>query len=241
MVRCPTALSVVLFLPVWVLGGVGSVLAQDAASSADQPMVSFTQDFPASTPSHYSLRVSKDGKASYESVGKLTPEADGDPFAYNFTLSSDSVALVFELAATAKYFARDVDYKKGNLANTGKKVLAYEDSARHYKTEYNYSSHQEIQQLTKLFQGIALTMEFARHLQFFKRYQPLALEGDLKRMEEMAKDNDLRELQAVAPVLREIADDKSILNVSRVRAQRLLVLAGPSAAASPASSPETAR
>ena len=232
MARRRTVLFIGL-LSVWMLKTWSVACAQPEAVPSGQPAVSFTQDFPASTPSHYSLRVAKDGNASYESVGKLTPEAEGDPFSYNFTMSGDSVAHIFELAATAKYFQRDVDYKKGNLANTGNKVLAYEDSTRHYKAEYNYSSHQEIQQLTKLFQSIALTMEFARHLQFYRRYQPLALEGDLKRMEEMAKDNDLRELQAIAPVLQNIADDKSILNVSRVRAQRLLALAGPAAVPSP--------
>jgi hypothetical protein len=188
------------------------------------PVVSFTQDFPESTPSHYSLRVAKNGKASYESMGKLTPEAEGDPFSYSFTMSEANVSRIFELAAGAKYFDRDVDYRKGRQANTGKKVLRYEDATRQQQTEYNYSTHSEIQQLTKSFQSIALTMEFARHLQYFRRYQPLALEEDLKRMEEMAKDDDLKELQAIAPILQAIAEDKSVLNVARVRAQRLLAL-----------------
>ncbi len=192
-------------------------------SAPPLPAVTFTQDFPESTPSHYSLRVAKDGSARYESMGKLTPEAEGDPFSYSFTMSENSVARIFELAASAKYFDRDVDYKKGRQANTGKKTLRYEDSTRQQQTEYNYSTHSEIQQLTKSFQSIALTMEFARHLQYFRRYQPLALDDDLKRMEEMAKEDDLKELQAIAPILHDIAEDKSILNVARVRAQRLLV------------------
>jgi len=193
-------------------------------SAPPLPAVTFTQDFPESTPSHYSLRVARDGTARYESVGKLTPEAEGDPFSYSFTMSEGNVSRIFDLAAAAKYFDRDVDYKKGRQANTGKKTLSYEDSRHQQQTEFNYSSHVEIQQLTKAFQSIALTMEFARHLQYFHRYQPLALEDDLKRMEEMAKENDLRELHAVAPILQEIAQDKTILNVSRARAQRLLAL-----------------
>jgi DNA-directed RNA polymerase subunit F len=193
-------------------------------SAPPLPAVTFTQDFPESTPSHYSLRVAKDGTARYESMGKLTPEAEGDPFSYSFTISEASVARIFELAASAKYFDRDVDYKKGRQANTGKKTLRYEDPTHRQQTEYNYSTYSEIQQLTKSFQSIALTMEFARHLQYFRRYQPLALEEDLKRMEEMAKDNDLKELQAIAPILQDIAEDKAVLNVARVRAQRLLAL-----------------
>ena len=195
-----------------------------AVCSAQEITITFTQDFPESTPSHYSLRVAKTSEARYESVGKLTPEAEGDPFSYAFTISETTTAKIFDLAATAKYFTTDVDYKKGHQANTGKKVLAYDDGALHHHTEYNYSTRQEIQQLTKLFQSIALTMEFARHLQYFHRYQPLALEDDLKRMEEMAKEKDLSELPAIASILKEIVDDKALLNVSRARAQRLLAL-----------------
>jgi len=41
-------------------------------------------------------------------------------------------------------------------------------------------------------------------------------------MEESAKSNNLGELQAIVPILRRIAADHSVLNVTRARAQRLL-------------------
>jgi hypothetical protein len=186
------------------------------------PTVTFTLDFPESLPSHYSIRVTRDGKASYESMGKLTPDADGDPFSYNFTMSAANLARIFDLATLAQYFDDEVDYKKGRQAYTGKKTLGYKDTTRHHETVYNYSTHPEIQQLTRIFQGIAQTMESARRLQYFHHYQRLAIEDELKRIEEMAKNKDFEELQAIAPVLQEILDDKSILTVTRVRAQRLL-------------------
>jgi len=227
MDRIPAKLLLCVCIARGFVGVASLAQTEDLSSKVsvpNVPVVSFTQDFPESTPSHYSLRVAKNGKASYESMGKLTPEAEGDPFSYTFTMSEANVSRIFELAASAKYFDRDVDYKKGRQANTGKKTLKYEDATRQQQTEYNYSTHSEIQQLTKSFQSIALTMEFARHLQYFRHYQPLALEDDLKRMEEMAKDDDLKELQAIAPILQDIAEDRSILNVARVRAQRLLTL-----------------
>ena len=186
------------------------------------PTVTFTLDFPISVPEHYSLRVTRDGKASYESMGKLTPEADGDPFSYDFTMSDANRARIFELAAQAKFFEGKVDYKKGHLANTGKKNLAYQDGQIQHETAYNYSTNSAVQQLTKIFQNISATLEFARRLQYFHHYQRLALENELKRMEEMAKSNSLDEIHAVAPVLQEIADDKATLNVTRSRAVRLL-------------------
>ncbi len=197
---------------------------------ATPPSVTFTLDFPPSAPSHYLIHVTQDGKTSYESMGKLTPEADGDPFSYNFTMSGANLTRIFDLAAKAEYFDDDVDYRKGRQANTGKKTLGYQDATRHHETVYNYSTHGDIQQLTRIFQNISQTMEFARRLQYFHHYQRLAVEEELKRMEEMAKGNDLEEIQAIAPILREIADDKAILNVTRVRAQRLLARSGQAAA-----------
>ena len=212
---------------VWLLAshfGTSFAQEQNAASItvAANPAVTFTLDFPVSAPSHYSLRVSQDGKASYESMGKLTPQADGDPFSYGFVMSEANRARIFALAAQAKYFEGDVDYKKGHIANTGRKVLAYEDGEQHHEAVYNYSTNTAIQQLTQIFQSISATVESARRLQYFHHYQKLALEDELKRMEEMAKSNSLEELQAIAPVLQAIADDKATMNVTRARAQRLL-------------------
>ena len=45
-------------------------------------------------------------------------------------------------------------------------------------------------------------------------------------MEQMQREKNLGDLQAIAAVLKSIADDTSVMNVSRARALRLLALAG---------------
>jgi len=35
-------------------------------------------------------------------MGKLTPEAEGDPFSYSFTMSAADLNRIFELAASAR-------------------------------------------------------------------------------------------------------------------------------------------
>ena len=79
-----------------------------------------------------------------------------------------------------------------------------------------------MQQLTTLFQSVAATMEFGRRMTYFHRYQKLALDDELKRMEDQAKRGDLAELQAVSPVLKEIYEDTSVINVVRARARRIM-------------------
>ena len=68
---------------------------------------------------------------------------------------------------------------------------------------------------------MASTLEFARRLDFYHRYQKLALDAELKRMEDLAKGSSLAELQAAEPILRQIADDPSVINVVRARARNL--------------------
>jgi hypothetical protein len=203
-------------------------LAMSAALMAQQPVnsaptITFSLDFPQSIPDHYVITVSSDRRASYESTGKLTPQADpGEPFREEFTMSADTCKKIFELAAKAKYFEGQIDSGNKKLASTGVKVLTYTDGARKTEATYNYSPNPAVQQVTAIFQNISSTLEFGRRLEFYHHHQKLALEEELKRMEEMARSKSLEEIQALAPVLQSIVADRSVLNVTRARAQRLL-------------------
>jgi hypothetical protein len=79
-----------------------------------------------------------------------------------------------------------------------------------------------VQELTTLFQNLSTTLEFGRRLDYYYHYQKLALDEELKRMEQMLKEKNLEEVQAIAPILQKILADSSVINVTRGRAQRLL-------------------
>ena len=208
-----------------------SALAQPAHAAEPPASVSFSLDFPNSIPDHYMISVASDGHASYDSTGKLTPDAEpGDPYHTDFMLSSANCKRIFDLAAKAKYFEGKVDSGRSNLASTGVKVLTYTGGDRHTRAEYNYSPVPAVQEITTIFQSMSTTLEFGRRLDFYYHHQKLALEAELKRMEEMAKEKNLDEVQAVAPILQRSAADQSVLNVSRARAQRLLLASGSGAA-----------
>jgi hypothetical protein len=199
------------------------VVTASLAQQSPPATLSFSLDFPQSIPDHYVITVSSDRHATYDSTGKLTPESDpGDPFHDEFTVSAETCKKIFDLAAKVKYFEGQIDSGNRKLASTGVKVLKYEEGARKTEATYNYSPIPAVQQITAVFQNISTTLEFGRRLDFFYRHQKLALEDELKHMEESAKSNNLGELQAVAPILQRIAADHSVLNVTRARAQRLL-------------------
>ena len=204
-------LTVVLFVPFCI--------------AADPAIVTFSLDFPESSPEHYSIVVQSDGHVHYESSGKISSDSDvRDDYQTDVVFSEPTRSRIFELAAQAHYFSGKVDSGNKKLAFTGTKKLVYKDDKRNSSADYNYSQQPAVQQLTTLFQSVAATMEFGRRLSYFHRYQKLALDDELKRMEDQAKSGELAELQAVSPILRAIYEDASVMNVVRARALRLLAM-----------------
>jgi hypothetical protein len=203
--------------------------------------ITFDLDFPNSQPEHYSIILKSDGGGRYQSSSRLpaaaldshdadsdAPDAKGavsnnnDDFDLSFTVAAPTRQKIFDLAAKAGYFQKDVDSHHKGMAFTGKKTLGYKDAERSGESTYNYSSNAAVQELTTVMQGMGATLEFGHRLQYDLRYQKLALDEELKRMEEMSRSHQLVEVAAIQPVLDRIVADSSVINVTRARAQRLL-------------------
>jgi hypothetical protein len=215
-----------LFCVLWT-----GALAQPVAA----PTVRFTLDFPASNPLHYEVSIFADGHGSYSS--QTRPDADStssvDPahdaietYQTEFTASPSTAARIFELARQAHYFEGSLDSGKNNMAFMGAKTLGYDAPGHSTHAAYNYSSLPAVRQLTEIFQDLSAALDFGRRLDHDLHYQKLALEDELKRLEEMVNEGHLQGIFPLVPLLQKIVDDPAIVNVSRSRAQRLLAKAG---------------
>jgi hypothetical protein len=203
----------------------GAILCTLAARAADPATIKFTLKFPTSDPERYSISVTADGHGKYECSAKVSQESNEyETYQAEFELSPAGRARIFDLAAQSHFFAGKIDSGNRKLAFTGEKTLSYTDGQRSSSATYNFSNLVPVQQLTAFFQNLSATLEYGRHLTYFHRYQKLALDEELKRMEDQARNNELGELQAVQPVLQKILDDASVLNVVRARAGRLLAM-----------------
>jgi hypothetical protein len=199
------------------------ILPNLRVQAADAATVTFSLDFPKSDPAHYSISLASDGHAHYECSARISRESeDQENYETDFEFSGATRDRVFALAAQAHYFSGKIDSGNKKLAFTGAKKLTYKDATRNSNAAYNYSFLPPVLELTTLFQTTAATLEFGRHLAYFHRYQKLALDDELKRMEDEATHGNLSELQSVKPILQEIYEDPSVLNVVRARAQRIM-------------------
>ena len=200
-----------------------SAADENASDAKALPVVSFTMDFPESQPEHYVIAVPSDGPGHYESSGRLRSDSDeSDTFAFDFPISSETRSRIFALAAQAGYFRKDLDAHRKNMAFTGNKTLRYTEAKGTYESTYNYSSNSGAEELTRLFQDLSATLEFGHRLDYDSRYQKLALNEELKRMQELARNQSIAEVAAIRPILERIAADSSVVNVARARARQLM-------------------
>lgn len=221
--------KVILVLAIIVVSAGLSAIAKqnlngDSSGAAiSLPLITFTFDFPQSSPEHYVLSVDSSGKASYTSGQQPKSADDADQsFHYEFQLSDATRNQIEQLSQRANYFQGNLEHGKGRIANTGMKTLAYKDGQRSSSASFNYTSNPAAQELTRIFQSISATMEFGERLEHFHKYQKLALDEELKRMEDMVKGNSLMEVQAIAPILKRIVADQTVVNHTRARAERIL-------------------
>jgi hypothetical protein len=185
--------------------------------------VTFTIDFPNSQPEHYSIRIPSEGSGLYQSHGRLSADSDEtDSFDLVFTVTPGTREKIFVLAAKSGYFQKDVASHHKGMAFTGDKTLAYHDVQRNGECTYNFSEVPAVQELTSLLQNLSATLEFGHRLQYDHRYQKLALDEELKRMEDQSRRSELIEIAAIQSVLDQIIADPTVINVTRARAQRLL-------------------
>jgi hypothetical protein len=196
--------------------------SQQAASGNAAAIVTFTLDFPASDPSHYSISVRQDGHGTYQSSAKASADSEDQLYECAFEVSAANRDRIFAWAKQSEYFAGKIDSGNHKLAFTGTKTFSYQDGLRKNSAAFNYSTMSAVQELTAFFQSMGGTLDYGRMLAYSHRYQKLALDDELKRMETQAKNNELSEIGAITPVLQEIFDDPSVINVVRARARRLI-------------------
>jgi hypothetical protein len=192
----------------------------------------------------YTISVDDSGNAHFDGVGNPADSGDGDSYSLDFAMSDAGREKIFALAKQADYFHGNFEAKQKNIAQTGQKTLEYHerspngDKSLATSATYNYSPNPDIQELTREFQGIATTVDFGRKLAFDYRFDKLGMDARLRSLQELHASHFAEELHAIEPILKKIAGDPNMMNISRVTAKQLLKSIGPAALISqPAAQP----
>ncbi len=179
----------------------------------------WSQGYPWQT---YSITVQSDGKARFDGTPHADETNDTDPYQQDFTVSAANRQKIFDLTQKLNYFQGDFASRMKNIAQTGKKTLQYQSPQAQVSTTYNWSQNTDVEELTRLFTAIATTIDFGRKLAFQYRFDKLGMDKLLKELEAQQASHGVEELAIISPMLRKIANDPNLMNISRQSAERLL-------------------
>ncbi|HEY0796354.1 MAG TPA: hypothetical protein VGD64_11290 [Acidisarcina sp.] len=204
--------------------------AQSPVKVAAQPArIKFSYDNPGVDPSQYWIEVDETGHAHYRSqpmVRRPDPdsaEMPAKPIDKDLALSAETVDFLFRAARGRNFFAMECEGDtKGKVAFQGKKQLTYQGADGSGACSYNWSRDEVIQRLSRVFEGISLTVETGGRLTMEHKHDMLALDHDLGALAIDFKEGRAAELGTIAGELESIAEDDSVMDRARTRAARLL-------------------
>jgi hypothetical protein len=190
--------------------------------SAAVPTISFEIDWKDADPQWYRITVDQNGQATYESRPHVKEgQPDGEPYVLHFIMSQPTRARIFQMANALHDFQGNFE-TRNKIAQTGKKTLTFRQGDKESSTTLNYSDNPKMNEVISVFQKMSTTFENAKKLDYDMRFDKLGLDRDLKGMVQLDKDNQLAELQVIAPTLERIANDETVMNIARQKARQLL-------------------
>ncbi len=193
------------------------------------PTVSFELEWKVADPQWYQITVDQSGQATYESHPHTADnQPAGEPYRLRFIMSQPSRTKIFQIASELHEFQGNFE-TRAKIAQTGKKTLTFRRGDKETRTTLNYSDNSQMNELISIFQKMSTTFENAQKLDYDMRFDKLGLDRDLKSLVQLDKDNQLAELQVIAPTLERIANDETVMNIARQKAKQLLERSQPGA------------
>ena len=184
--------------------------------------ITFELSWKASDPQWYEISVDQNGQATYQSQAKADAnQPKAEPYTLHFIMSQGTRTKIFQIAGALHDFNGNFE-TRAKIAQTGQKTLTFRQGDRENKTTLNYSDNPQMNEVIGLFQRMSTTFETAQKLDYDMRFDKLGLDRDLKSLVQLDKDNQLAELQVIAPMLERIANDDSVMNIARQKAKLLL-------------------
>jgi hypothetical protein len=207
---------------------------QTAAPATDttapkQAEVTFQFDRPGMPVPHFTLRIREDGTGSYKADQAELPAAAtstrgqaAQHIDRQLNLSQGTVAKIFKAARAANHFNIECASKAKNIADTGKKTLAYIGTDGSGSCSYNYSENKAVGVVNDTFLAIATTIDEGRTLAFLHRYDRLGLDSEMTSFAQEVEAGRALELGTISPTLAAIADDTAVIQRVRLRAAKML-------------------
>ena len=197
-------------------------------TSGQFPTVIFSAVRWNADPSYYSIAIEATGTATYVSA-PAGLDRTGVRYTTEFQVSDRTRRIAFRLAQELNYFGDSYGESRSSPGRDNVYTAAYRYSSVDNQFTYSSSSKAmddaDLQELTSVFEELSQTFEYGRKLTELHAHRPRDIGPELDFMATKAERRALRDLPALAPILRSLADDSSLGPDVRKQAASLLTQA----------------
>jgi hypothetical protein len=174
------------------------------------PRISYTKEFPGSSPAFVSITIDRNGDAVYK-------ESVKDDYPLQFRLTPAETNEIFSLADKLNHFSRPLESNL-KVAKMGLKTFRFEDGAEAHEVKFNYSVDENARALMDWFERIAESEQSFIRLERAVKYDKLGVNEALLLMQILYDKERLVAPEQFLPLLDRVAKNDSYLHMSRERA-----------------------
>jgi len=183
-----------------------------ATLAVAEPRVSYTKEFPGSSPAYVAITVERSGEVAYKEA------KDEDPL--RCKLTSAETDEMFGLAQKLEYFSRPLESNL-KVAKMGLKTFRFEDGVTSHEVKFNYSLDPDAQALNDWFERIAESEQSFIRLERAVKYDKLGVNEALLLLQISYEKSRLVGPEQFLPLLDRVAKNDSYLHMSRERSAAL--------------------
>ncbi|MBI2818916.1 MAG: hypothetical protein HYX73_02965 [Acidobacteria bacterium] len=202
------ALCVLLLAPV----PFNVAFAQSA--SAGLPTLTFTKEFPGSSPDYYSIALRQDGEALYRIALDEKPTS--------FQVSAESTDQIFALAQKLNLFDGANLESKRKVAHMGRKTLLFENGDDRGEVFFNHTENADALALTALFERLSTTQQHRVRIEYLLRFDKLGIVKELLQLEMDLDRGRLLEPALLLPLLERVQTNRALVKVAQQRAAGII-------------------
>jgi hypothetical protein len=197
-----------------ILAELSAAAAPPQLAAASLPSITFTKDFPGSTPPYFSIVLRRDGQALY----RIEPEEKPTVL----QVSAESTDTIFALAGKLDYFRGATLESSRKVARMGTKTYRFENGEDRGEVSYNHTENADALALTALFERLAATQQHFDRLEYLLRFDRLGIVKELLQLEIDLDQGRLLEPALLLPVLEKVRANRSLVNVAQQRAAGII-------------------
>ena len=202
----------------WPLSLVLFLLAGSSSGAGQPTRVFWQKDYSRGNTELHRIEVETDGSTRY-----LLRLGDGEPVAVDFHLKPHILRHLLELFAQADFLNRDKNFVSSRrVADTGTRTIRLVSGPQEREVVLRHTDNKTFRKIVTFFDHLSAQERFLLDLKLTLKHDRLGIPRKLDLLEGYLDRKTIVDPQRFSPVLKRISQDRSLMNLARKMARRLL-------------------